>query len=195
MSALRLFIAIDFSEATIQKVVGLQKQLRAKLAACPIRWVAPENLHLTLQFLGETDQVKFPMISRTMDEIVSGFDPFEVHLKGIGCFPSLKKPEVIWLGLDHNKTLVTLAQSFAQRLEPMGFSPNGRFSPHLTLGRVNHFVEENQKQMISDLMMSAHSVEIGSDGIQEIILFRSTLTQTGPIYTALHRSKLKNMLH
>lgn len=190
MTSLRLFIAIDFSSGTIRKISTLELELQERLSACPIRWVSPINLHLTLQFLGETNQGKIPVIIQALDSTAAVFDPFNVQLFSLGCFPSLKKPEVIWLGLNQEKALFNLAETLSAHLKPLGFSTNGKFLPHLTLGRVNKNAGESEQKLIGEVLKAHQDVEIGQDEVEQIILYKSTLTPRCPIYTPLHCSKL-----
>ena len=186
---------MDFSSHVIFEDTNLQKKFRIELSNVPIRWVAPETMHLTLQFLGEVPQNQIPAIQEAISTSAAGFSAVPVHIGSIGSFPSFKKPQVLWLGLSSNQTLKKIATQLQAALQPLGFKPEKEFMPHLTLGRLNRMATREQQNLVSAVLARWQSVDIGEDRMREVILYQSDLTQRGPIYTALFRFPLKNVLN
>jgi len=191
----RLFIAMDFSSQIILEVTNFQAQLQKELSNVPIRWVAPETMHLTLQFLGEVPQSQIPSIQEAISASAAGFSSIPVHIASVGGFPSFKKPQVLWLGISADKKLKKLASQLQSALQPLGFKPEKEYIPHLTLGRMIRTANGEQQKMVSAVLARWQSVEIGQDRMREVILYQSDLTQKGPIYTSLFRFPLKNVLN
>jgi 2'-5' RNA ligase len=191
----RLFIAMDFSSQIILEVTNFQAQLHRELSNVPIRWVAPETMHLTLQFLGEVPQSQIPSIQEAISASAAGFSSIPVHIASVGGFPSFKKPQVLWLGISADKKLKKLASQLQSALQPLGFKPEKEYIPHLTLGRMIRTANGEQQKMVSAVLARWQSVEIGQDRMREVILYQSDLTQKGPIYTSLFRFPLKNVLN
>jgi 2'-5' RNA ligase len=191
----RLFIAMDFSSQIILEVTIFQNQLRRDLSNIPIRWVAPETMHLTLQFLGDVPQSQIPSIQEAITTSTACFSTIPIHIGSVGSFPSFTKPQVLWLGISADNTLEKLASQLQAALRPLGFKPEKEFMPHLTLGRLNRMANGEQQKLASTTLAHWQSVDIGEDQLQEVVLYQSDLTQNGPIYTALFRAPLKNVLN
>jgi 2'-5' RNA ligase len=195
VKSLRLFIAMDFSSPIVEAVTRFQNQLRKEMSRLPIRWVAPESMHGTLQFLGDTPTDQIAAIEAAITSTASQFAPIALHVAGAGSFPSFQKPQVLWIGIHADHQLKKLVALLQQELTPLGFKPEGDFVPHLTLGRLSRNADSAQRQAASVALAPWQHIEIGEDRAQEIILYQSDLSQNGPIYTALFRAPLKNMLN
>jgi 2'-5' RNA ligase len=152
-------------------------------------------MHLTLQFLGEVPQNQIPAIQEAISTSANGFSAIPLHIASVGSFPSFTKPQVLWLGISADKTLKKLATQLQTALQPLGFKPEKELMPHLTLGRLNRTENEDQQKMVSAVLARWQSIEIGQDWMREVILYKSDLTQSGPIYTSLFRFPLKNVLN
>ncbi len=142
----------------------------------PCRWVAPENLHITLIFLGEVFEGFLEATRRKLKEAVQGVKGFSIRLGGFGAFPSVKNPRVFWIGvIEGRKEVEELQGRLVKGLAEIGFEPEARkFHPHLTLGRAKGFVK--------DLDLFQRDYESGEIFVNSIALFKSTLTPNGPIY-------------
>ncbi len=167
-------------------------KLRRLLRGNPVRWVRPQNIHLTLRFLGEVDPEGLESAREVMLQIVPAFGEFDLEARGFGCFPSFKRPRVLWVGVtDPSETLERLQASLERGLAGAGFSAEGRdFHPHLTLGRVRHGPSQAE---LRSLQSRLGSVEIGTIGewkASEVVLFRSVLNPEGPLYTPLQKVAL-----
>ncbi len=183
---MRAFIAIELPDDVRRKLASIQEEL--KKANADIKWVKPENIHLTLKFLGNIPDDKIEKIKALLDKIASRHGKFEAILFKIGAFPKLEYPRVIWVGMDKGCNLAEeIAVKIEDGCEHIGFAKEKRpFSAHLTLGRVR--TGKNKVALKEKLLSTA--VKPQSFIVDKIILFQSTLTPRGPIYTPLHSSIL-----
>lgn len=184
---MRTFIAIELNNAIKQELAGLQDKF--KTAGADVKWVKPENVHLTLKFLGNIDEEKAGKVKSILDNIASKYKKFQISLFKIGCFPRLEHPRVVWVGIDQGcADIEEIAKNLEEELEGIGFAKEKRpFSAHLTLGRVR------SPKGRAELVQKIKALEVHSSAsldVAELVLFKSTLTPTASIYTPLHASKL-----
>ena len=187
---MRVFIAVEISESIRTTIVQIQAQLRK--TEDKIKWVNPSLVHLTLKFLGQVEKERLGAVIELTQKIAQKFSPFFMEVKGVGAFPSLSSPRVIWLGVDRGSTnLQRLASELENHLAKDGFSKEKKkWTPHLTLGRVKSLVEP---QKLSGLILGEKEVVAGEMEVREISVIESRLTPSGPIYTVLERIKLEGM--
>ena len=183
---MRAFIAIELPQDIRKGLREIQEEL--KKTDADVKWVKPENVHLTLKFLGNVADEKIKKIKSLLEEISSGYSKFEASVFKIGAFPKLEYPRVIWVGIDKGCNLLEeIAVRIEDECEHIGFAKEKRaFSAHLTLGRVR---TGKNKIALKEKLLSA-AVPQQSFIVDKIILFQSTLTPKGPIYTPLHSSIL-----
>ena len=181
----RTFIAVHFSEEVKDAIADLAEALQKGLGAdAQIKWVETGNIHLTLQFLGEVDAGLFPKLCGGLAGAFADVDPFAVIIAGLGAFPSLVRPRVLWVGFqsgaDSLKALATCAQ---QVTAPLGFAPEDKaFSPPVTLGRVRELPRTFPlEEKIQPLLHSS----AGSCRITQVHLMASELKPMGSVYTTL----------
>lgn len=186
---MRTFIAIELSEPIREALEQAQSHLR--YAGADVKWVKEENIHLTLKFLGEIPEDKAAKVSAILDEICKGIRPFEISLKDVGVFPKIEFPRVIWVGLDKGAGESTeLAGRLDEELSKIGFQKETRpFASHLTIGRVR---SSKNKEALKEKLLSYHLPPTTYDLISSVVLFKSTLTPQGSIYTKLHEAKFSN---
>ncbi len=158
-------------------------------AEARLRVVAPENLHITLKFLGNVDEGLVPSIVEVIERSCDGVHPSVLDLRGTGAFPSLRAPRVLWVGVEGGEGLVAVARGLEEGLQRLGFErERRRFSPHLTVARVKR---PKGKAELVRLMESYHNQEFGEQRVDEILLKRSELTPSGPIYSTLAKVVLR----
>jgi 2'-5' RNA ligase len=184
---MRLFIAAPISlevEKELARIISTLKNVDG-----PVKWVAPENIHLTLKFLGETDEKLLPQIKNTIEEIASGHSAISSGLSGLGAFPDYRRPRVFWVGLERgSEELSDISNELDNALHTLGFEKESRpFKAHLTLGRVK-FPKGLEK--LSDTVKTL-KIEKKAMVFDRIVLFKSTLTPRGSIYDILHEARLK----
>ena len=183
---IRTFICIDVSASIKARLAALQDELR-KLDA-QVSWVKPENIHLTLKFLGDVSQTKVPKIIEAVHRAMESCSPFQVGIEGAGCFPSPRKPNVLWVGFATlPKALLTLQKNIEDEMERVGFAREAKsFHPHLTIGRVRQ--PRNAQRLAEELLK--HGFPAETFQADEVILMRSDLTPRGSIYTPLAKMPL-----
>jgi 2'-5' RNA ligase len=136
---LRLFIAVEPPPPVRRRLAAIQAEMKrlAGRNADDVRWVGPDNLHVTLQFLGAVPEQRVDAVKAAIAAAASEVAPLQLELRGAGAFPHGRKPRVLWAGLAGDVArLSALATSIGKALAPLGFPPEDRaFSPHVTLGR------------------------------------------------------------
>ncbi|MFB5612485.1 MAG: RNA 2',3'-cyclic phosphodiesterase, partial [Nitrosarchaeum sp.] len=147
----------------------------------------PHNLHFTLQFLGEISQDMAEKVMMSLNSIK--FSSFLVNLRGIGVFPKLKDPRIVWIGTDENggNSLIELAKKVENVLDPLGFSIDKPFKPHITVFRVKKKIEDISKELDK-----FKSINFGTQEITGFKLKQSILSSKGPTYSDLMEIKNKS---
>ena len=184
---LRSFLAIELPGTILKKIGEVQEDLKSSHA--DVRWVSSEKIHLTLKFFGNINESKIEPIVKSIEGPIQTTLPFPLKVKGIGAFPHLKNPRVIWIALlDEKEVLVSFQKRMETELEKIGFEPEDRpFQAHLTLGRVKS--GRGRDELVAR-MEGYREEEFGDFRVEKVILFRSDLKPTGPIYMALREIKL-----
>jgi 2'-5' RNA ligase len=179
---IRSFLAVDLPDTLRPQLALVQGEL--KKSGADVRWVAVGNIHLTLKFFGNLPDPEIGPITQAAREVAASQAPFELQVTNAGAFPSTKSPRVIWLGLGGD--LIPLAQMYHQlekAFAALGHLPEGRaFNPHLTLGRVK---SPANRHRLAQMLEKLPPLNWPPFQVNEIILFRSTLTPQGSIYTPL----------
>ena len=172
---MRAFVAIEVSSKDIlNSIHKIQTELNIK--AKPVEL---HNMHFTVQFLGEVSEEMIEKISDALNSIE--FSEFSISFVSIGVFPKPNFPRVIWIGTnDGVNELEKLAEMIRLKLSQLGFSPDKKFKPHVTIFRVKNKIED-----ISDKLEKFSSYYFGKQTVSEIKLKKSELTPNGPVYTDL----------
>jgi 2'-5' RNA ligase len=181
---IRSFIAIELPDEVKQFIKDLSNQ--CKKMGGDVRWVRPSAMHLTLKFLGNVDPGLLDSIKDALTPVFTECSPFSLQISGVGAFPNLMKPRVVWVGLDDpTDTLVPLVKNVEQCLEPLGFKREKRgFSPHITLGRVKSM---KGKSSLIDGIRQLCDTQGPSFIASGATLFKSILKPTGAEYSQLKR--------
>lgn len=180
----RAFISVDLPP--FPPLAALLKELQT--SGGQLKLVDLEQLHLTLKFLGSTDEDLVPQISEVMRESVRGIRPFAVRTAGTGAFPSRDYMNVLWVGLEDADNLATIAAYLEQELPSLGFAREKRsFSAHVTIARVRGGKNRDRVQQI----LEAHAADLfGEHTVDNIRLKRSVLTPQGPVYSTVEQVSL-----
>jgi 2'-5' RNA ligase len=188
-SQVRSFIAVEITSGIRARAKKLIEQLGR--TGADVKWVEPDNLHLTLAFLGEVPVLEIPEICDTAKASIGDFEPFEIDVSGVGAFPDLRRPRTIWLGVgDGADEMIALHDTLQQGLSKLGFrSENRRFRPHMTLGRVRHspIGLDELGRAINDMK----DLHIEAMEVAEVVVFSSRLDRGGPEYEPLGTIELK----
>ncbi|HUF54204.1 MAG TPA: RNA 2',3'-cyclic phosphodiesterase [Dehalococcoidia bacterium] len=183
--ALRLFVAIELPEEIRDALAETQARLKVGELE-RLRWAKPQNIHITLKFLGETPAGRQQAIEGALAEAVQGVAPFEIRLGKLGKFGGRQNPRVLWVdAAGDTQALSALQNRVQEKLSPLGFSPENRpFSVHLTLARVP---EDMQRAVARPINEAIDTVKVPDMEIpvRKVSLMRSELRREGPTYTCL----------
>ncbi len=189
MEKIRTFIAIKLAPEIISNIGRVQEEL--KRTDAQVKWVEPDNIHLTLKFLGHVTLAELEKVKITTKETLGPFAPFEISVARLGAFPKIKYPRVIWVGIDRGREeLKRITSHLEERLTRIGFAREKReFSPHLTLGRVKS--RKGRERLIEALSLVKAS-NLGNMKVTKISIMKSELRLQGPIYTSLEEIDLRS---
>jgi len=189
---IRCFLALELSPEVRTKIIELLDRLQkgARFTGAHPAWVKPENIHLTLHFLGVVSPAAIEAMKPDLDAVAKQFPPPRVEVRMLGCFPSEKMPKVLWIGLRKpDSSLVGLHESLLPVVSKAGGKIDTRpYHPHLTLARIK---SSRGVRGLMDVVESHKRFEAGVFQPDELMLFQSELHPDGAIYTPLHRSPLK----
>jgi len=180
---MRLFVAAETPDS-VRESIRLYMEGLKKSFGNVVKWVAPENLHVTIKFLGEVSERNAGTVKACMDSAASATEPFTLTLEGIGFFPGDGHPRVVWIGADGGcESLLEVYQNLENCLETEGFDRDDKpFSAHLTIGRVKKFKELVLPARIPEFEPATFDVE-------GLSLVRSVLKPEGPVYETIYRSR------
>ena len=181
---MRAFIAIDLPTNIKNKLSKIQDKLKDNFAQ--INWVKPQNLHLTLKFLGEITSEQSSAINRIIAEISQTIIPFKIKLDDLGAFPNLHNPRIIWVGISQDVYAQQIAELLETKIADIGIAKGSHpFAAHITIGRIKSPILgsdlENELRKIKENTIFA-DLEFQTQGFT---LFKSTLGPGGPTYTVL----------
>jgi len=193
MSLLRAFIAVELPLEIRQTVCNTTSKLRNEIGAL-VRWVPIENMHLTLKFLGDVSPPNVELLSQMLRAEMDLFNCFDLRLNGLGSFPNLKRPRVIYIGIQAPAGLEALQRGIESASRRLGYGSEERgFSPHLTIGRVKQNVTATEQQTIRRALEGTKIDALGTARVNSVELFKSDLRPTGSVYTRLYSARLKNI--
>jgi len=173
MSSVRVFLAIPLPRQLQEAIRELQSDLRSQIH--DVRWTRPENLHLTLFFFAETPQENLEKIKVSVLSVKGCQRPFTVEVKGLGAFPNLQRPRIIWIGLEPGEQLRQLHENCRRSLHAAGIATESRpYSPHLTIGRLRQ-----QKPDLAALCKAMGDFPVGRLPVDRLVLFESRLHPDG----------------
>jgi 2'-5' RNA ligase len=185
---IRAFIAIELPEGVRAAVAGVIGALKESGDGGAVRWSRPENLHVTLRFLGDVPRRRVPRIARGVGLATAALPPFCMRLGRVGVFPNRRRPRVVALAVGPEESLAGLAQAVDSAVALAGVAPDRfRFRPHLTLGRMRG---RGLLPVTAPVTAEGQSLVV-----EEIVLFRSELSNRGATYTPLERIALGGSDH
>lgn len=183
----RTFIAVAASPEIRQAARKLADQLRP--TAGDVRWVAAENLHWTLQFLGEIETLEIPAVCAAVTSAVAQVEAFDLEARGAGAFPAPDRPRTLWIGAGAGaQAMVALHAAIQKKLDQLGVrSEQRRYVPHLTIGRAGR--NAPPRSLIRELASLAE-YDAGTMLVDEVGVYESTLGPEGPRYDVLAHAAL-----
>ena len=195
MTTIRTFIAIELSDEARVALADLQNRLKAVVPPRSVRWTAAPNVHLTLHFLGDVAVSDVKKITEAMNVAAMASQPLSLTLAGLGCFPNMRRPRIVWTGVSGDITaLVKLHRELGDALKVVNFSPETRpYSPHLTIGRVNKRIQPRHLTLLGEVLEKdqAGVGQLARLAVTEVSLMKSDLKPSGPVYTRLAAAPLR----
>jgi len=190
---LRSFIAVEIpaeiQSALARSTAPLQKDLPKPL----IRWVAPQNVHLTLKFLGDVSPVNLEQLADALKVEALNHETFTIFVGGLGAFPTPRHARVIWVGLQAPVALMALLRGVEAVAARLGYASEDRpFSPHLTIGRVGQNIPGKDLQRIRTALEGSTVGALGTLRVDALHIFKSDLQPGGPVYSRLYTLPLKS---
>jgi RNA 2',3'-cyclic 3'-phosphodiesterase len=183
---MRAFIAVELSPRLKETISGIQSEF--KRSPGEVKWVIPDICHITLKFLGEVKEEQVTPLRAILDECAVGIKPFQLTVDSLGAFPTMDRPNIIWLGVkDEANILEEIARAIDQKTSALGFPKEDRpFTPHITIGRTR----AGSHQALSQVLKSA-AVPHETFEVKALTFFQSTLASWGPSYYPHFTSPLK----
>jgi 2'-5' RNA ligase len=187
---LRLFFAVTLSEDVCNSLLALQAKLQDRAGREGIKWESADHFHFTLKFLGSAAPESLECIKRVGREAAAQCAPFEIALEGVGAFPDIRRPKILWAGVSRGiPELTRLAEYLDGGLAACGFAKEThRFTPHLTLARIKSPTgEKSAAKMLT--LQAKESKKVDKEGVflaRNVVLIQSELTPQGSVYTVLN---------
>ncbi len=193
MQTVRAFVAVELDELLRVALAELQGQLKRAPLGRLGRWVDPVGIHLTLKFLGDVSTGQLPELRTALHRAAREVAPFEFGLARLGCFPNIRQPRVIWVGVDEPTGALQRLQCAVEReLGAAGFPPERRaFSPHLTLARVRDQSQPRERAELGAWLQTQRVGRLGAMRAAELSLMQSDLRPSGAVYTCLEAAALR----
>ncbi len=189
---IRAFIAVDISPQLQQALADLIRDLQQRMGNFPLKWVPPENIHLTLKFLGDISVRNLRLIQEMLAREAALYPPFEFSAGTLGAFPNTRHPRVIWVGVQAPQVLYNLQESIERVMARLGYPPDTRpFHPHLTLARMSRTARAEDIRALGLMLRKEQVGYLGSTRVNEVHLYQSDLRPTGAVYTRLFSARLR----
>lgn len=191
MGLLRAFVAVEIP-AEVQQNVQRQTVVFRNRIDSLVRWVPPHNMHLTLKFLGDVSPKNVEFLMQMLRNEAENITCFDIHLAGLGSFPNLRRPRVIYIGIQAPAALDALQRGIESASRRLGYESDERpFSAHLTLGRVKQTISTADQQKIRRALEDTQVDLLGSARVDSVHLYKSELNPGGSIYTRLYSTPLR----
>ncbi len=183
MTVVRTFVAVLIADEIRRNIAEVQEPLK-KLAP-DVKWVAPDNFHVTLKFLGNVREDDLQGVYDAAEEASGAFPPFDLSFAGLGAFPNPRRARVVWVGIDKGRDqLVELASAMDSKLAKLGFPKEEReFKSHITIGRVKE--PSRSLERLASGIEDVDASDLGSQRVTSIAVMKSELRPGGPIYSPL----------
>jgi 2'-5' RNA ligase len=191
MARIRTFIAVDIDEAVRRRMAALQEKLGH--SAPGVKWTDPASMHITLLFLGEVEELDVVPICRIVAEQCARLPRFALEVKGLGAFPTSRRPKILWAGLTEG---VEELKRIHAALEPPLLErgcyrrEDRAYSPHLTLGRLT---QEDRAGAWGPILAKHADWQGGTTPVEEVLIMRSELGRAGPVYSVMGRAPLTGL--
>lgn len=190
---MRAFIAAPVSPEIRKGLHSVMQRLRNTFRMAPIKWVTPDQFHLTFRFLGNVPDESAAEITSRLRAVCERFRPLDAFVSGLGCFPHASEPRVIWVGMNGGPGLLNLQRAIAETTAGFGDRPTHEsFHPHLTVGRVRD-ISMGERREIGEALQRLHADNVGNWRIDRVVLLKSEASSAGSHYTTLAEIPLAAM--
>jgi len=190
---LRSFVAVEIPAEVQNALARSTAHLQEALPKPLIRWVAPQNVHLTLKFLGDVSPANLERLAEALKVEAAAHETFSMSVGGLGAFPTPRRARVIWVGLEAPAALTALLRGVEAVAARLGYASEGRpFSPHLTIGRVGQNVSGTDLQRIRTALEGTSVGALGTVRVEAVHIFKSDLQPGGPVYTRLYSLPMRS---
>ncbi len=188
---IRTFIAVDLPPSVLEALGQLSSQLQKKLPDTPVRWVNNQKMHLTLKFLGDISTENIGMVEKILQSESAKHPAMEIGIGGIGAFPKMRHPRVIWIGVEAPTDLFDLRRGIEDGVARLGYPYDKYdFAPHLTLGRISRKASAEDVRTVGNVLHDYQVGFIGVARIEAVHLYMSDLHPDGAKYTCLYSAAL-----
>ena len=185
-NTIRTFIAIKIIPE--KKLFDLICDFKKTLAGEEIHWIDIDNLHLTLSFIGETNDFQVTEITKMLETISKQFQPFQFELSGVSVFKNNTKPRVLFVSVEIDQVLMRLANEIRKICKTLGFkTEETTFNPHLTLGRIKFIKNKTDFYALVNKFCDS---KLQSVIVSEVVFYQSILSSDGPVYKPIKIVKL-----
>ena len=193
MNFLRTFIALEIPRE-LQQIIHKETVPLRKSIGGLVRWVPPENMHLTLKFLGNISPASVDILTQMIRAEANSCHSFIMQVGGLACFPSPKRPRVLYIGLQAPADLEALQHGIESATQRLGYEAEARnFSPHLTIGRVRQNISTSDQHKIRRAIEEIQIDSLGTARVDSVHLYNSDMKPTGSVYTRLFSAPLKKI--
>lgn len=189
MKTVRSFLAVNLELETVKKIAKVQGALIEKAAQmdAAVNWVPPQNMHVTIRFLGNITEPMIGVIKDTLEPVTRKTPPIEIHSRGLGVFPDAENPKVLWAGVDDSEGLTTLHNEVCRLLNDTGFQKKDQpFKSHATIGRVKEATGEQVAALLEDT-----ETTFGVSVLKNLLCYSSELSDRGADYRLLWKLPLQ----
>ena len=193
MSLLRTFIAVEIPSEMQKKIQATVEPLHKELGSSLIRWVPVQNIHITLKFLGDVSPASVDHLTQILRAEADTCSTFSITISGLGSFPSLKRPRVLFIGIQAPAELEALQRGIESACARLGYESEKRgFAPHLTIGRVKENASATDQQKIRRVLETIKIDSLGTARVNSVHLYKSELKPSGSVYTQIYSAPFKN---
>lgn len=188
---IRAFIAIELNPEIKAVLNSFENEIKPK-GPPGLRWVKPDQLHLTLKFLGDITPAQVNQLSQVITKVVINNLSFTLQITGAGAFPNWRNPRTLWIGINKSDALTSLFKQLDAEIATLGFSVEGKpFSPHLTLCRVSDYVDPLKVHPLQKEFDAIPITSLPEWKVNEVVFFKSRLQPGGSVYTPISKHGLK----
>jgi RNA 2',3'-cyclic 3'-phosphodiesterase len=189
---IRAFVAVYPEAEIVSALESVQGRLRAMLPKAAVKWALPEQIHLTLSFLGNIEEARVADFETAL-AAASGMASFTLRSTALGTFPNARRPRVLWAGLEGELEVLDDLKTFIDgALEPLGIAPESRdFHPHLTVARIKE-IRPAEAVILNEAIADFKTVVFGEWRVRQLDFMQSRLSPAGATYRRLHSVGLRN---